>query len=41
MINDLKDDTKQRMNSIQDVEKKVCNAQDKVTNSDKKTGVMF
>lgn len=41
MFDDLKDDKNQKMNSIEDVEKKICNVEDKVTNTNEKIDVMF
>lgn len=41
MFDDLKDDKNQKMNSIQDVKKKICNVEDKVTNTNEKINVMF
>ena len=41
MFDDLKDDKNQKMNSIQNVEKKICNVEDKVVKMDEKTSVMF
>lgn len=41
MFDDLKDDKKQKMNSIQHVEKKICSVEDKVIKMDEKISVMF
>ena len=41
MFDDLKDDKNQKMNSIQHVEKKIYNVEDKVVKMDEKISVMF